>query len=106
MLFTANILFAAALLGIGWLLLQQHRINHVILMNQAEALAALVAIKAQNAKVFTEVSAKLTELTGKIAQLEEQITNGALPEEIANTITEIKTGLQLTDDLIPDAPAA
>ena len=82
MLLTANILFAAALLGIGWLLLQHHRIHTILLMNQAEAQAALLAIKAQNAKIYTEVSAKLGELAAKIVSLEEQITNGALPSSV------------------------
>lgn len=105
MLLTILILSADFLL-LGWLLIRQQHINSILIMNSAEALQALQDIKKQNAKVFTEVSGKLTELTGKIASLEDRLANGALPEEIASAIAEIKTGLQATDDLIPDVTPA
>lgn len=99
------LLFADGLL-LAWLLIRQEQNQTTIIMNQAEALAELQAIKTQTTKVFTEVSAKLTELTGTITALQDQIANGALPEEIASVIAGIKTGLQQADDLIPDTTPA
>lgn len=71
-------------------------------MNATEALQALKDIKDQQTKVFGEISGKLGQLTTRIGDLEKQIAEGALPEELATTITDIKSITQQTDDLIPD----
>lgn len=69
-----------------------------------QVLADLRALKTSTSKIFGEVSSSLTALTAKITELEERLANQQVPEEVATLIAEIKTGLQQTDDLIPDAP--
>lgn len=69
-------------------------------MTQEELLAELQALKAQNEKAKVEI-------TGKIATLEAAIANqGNTSPEIDAALADLKTSIQGTDDIVPDAPPA
>jgi chromosome segregation ATPase len=84
----------------------------------AEQKAETESLRAQQAKVFTEVSTKLGENTTAIADLEKvvadlkaQIEAGTLPDSVTESVNALSDGLkgiredlQKTDDLIPDVP--
>ena len=98
MLLLANILFAAALLGIGWLLITQHQTNQTIMrtLNELESALAGIGDKLDKAK---------TEITKEIAALREQLGNVALPPSAEAALARLETAAQALDDVIPDAPA-
>lgn len=75
-----------------------------ILMNAQEAVAALNAIKAQNAKALAEIRGKLDGLLKTIEDLQGTIANGQLPQEVTDAISAVATSSQELDDIVPDAP--
>jgi len=71
----------------------------IIIMTQAEELQLLKDLKAQNEKAKAEIVAK-------IAALETAIANqGNTSPEVDAALVDLKTSIQGTDDIVPDAPA-
>jgi hypothetical protein len=71
----------------------------IILMTQAEELQLLRDLKAQNEKAKAEILAKIQALEDAIAN------GGATTPEIDAALADLKTSIQSTDDIVPDATA-
>ncbi len=68
-----------------------------IMSTQAELAAALVSLKEQTDKSFTEIIAK-------IAELEEALNNaGTVSPEVLAALDALKVSVQRVDDIVPDA---
>lgn len=70
-----------------------------ISMTQEEELAFLKALKDQNEKAKGEILAKFAVLEGQIA------AGGSTTPEVDAALADLKTSIQGTDDIVPDAPA-
>jgi hypothetical protein len=70
-----------------------------ILMNQTDLAATLTALTEQTKKSFGEINGKLAELDAAIA------AQGNVAPEVQAALDELKSAVQLNDDLIADAPA-
>ena len=70
-----------------------------IFMNQTELAATLTALTEQTKKSFGEINGKLAELDAAIA------AQGNVAPEVQAALDELKSAVQLNDDLIADAPA-
>ncbi len=69
----------------------------LILMNQAQELAALQAITSQLGKVNDEIQSKLK-------ALQDAIDAGTVSPEVEAAVTGLTTAAQKLDDIVPDAP--
>lgn len=102
--FLSIILLALVLVIRGQRLIQKRlhfltRQNIQIIMNQEELLGQLQALKAQNEKAKGEI-------VGKIDALETALANqGNTTPEVDAALADLKTSIQGTDDIVPDAPA-
>ena len=68
-------------------------------MNQTELAATLTALTEQTKKSFGEINGKLAELDAAIA------AQGNVAPEVQAALDELKSAVQLNDDLIADASA-
>lgn len=84
-----------------YFLLKLDRKVSSIMATEAEILADLDLIKAQQVKIGLETSS----LLDKISELEALVAAGANLTAIAAKVAEIKAQGQLVDDLVVDAPA-
>ncbi len=66
-------------------------------MNQTELAAQLTALTEQTKKSFGEINGKLAELDAAIA------AQGNVAPEVQAALDELKSAVQLNDDLIADA---
>jgi predicted S18 family serine protease len=82
------------------ILIYQFQINKklkVMSLSQNQAAADLIALKAQQEKIYAEFSVKLQALSDAIT------ANGNVSPEVEAALAELKASVQATDDLVPDA---
>lgn len=81
------------------------QIKRIIVMTQAEAAQTIKELTAQVSKIGAETSTSLQ----KITELEALVATGGgaggtVTQEMVDAIAGLKTQVQATDDLVPDAP--
>ena len=99
----------ALLIGLtAYVIAAKHHTNkqlRKILMTQAEALLEIQNLKAQSVKQGGET----TTLLNKITELLAIIAGGGVGDvtpELSAAIADLKTQMQIVDDLVPDVPPA
>lgn len=71
-------------------------------MKISELKGDLVAVKTQVTKIAVEQQARFDALSAKITELEGQLGDAEVPQDVTDTLGEVKTLLQSLDDSIPD----
>ena len=80
-----------------------NQLKELIIMNDAEATAALTAATNQIAKIGTETSALIQKVNDLTVLVNQQ---GSLSPELQAAVAAVQAQVQVVDDLVPDAPAA
>lgn len=84
-----------------------HKFEQRLNMKVSELKNDVNGIKAQVTKVFGEQQTALDNANAKVAELEQIIANsdGEVPQDVIDGLTELKAAIQAVDDKIPDTTA-
>ena len=91
-----------------WLLTELNRKVDLLMVSQTQIAADVAGLTAQVAKILSEVTTASDILRARIAELEAQLANAstdAIPA-LEAAVTDLKSALQILDDVNPDAPVA